>query len=79
MGDQAAQEVLNQYKGRLLPNRDPRVQQVNRVVHRILKASGLDPDRHASGGIQELDKWNSKGKMKGVGWKVCVSLDVIIQ
>jgi len=72
MGDQAAQEVLNQYKGRLLPARDPRVVQVNRVVHRILEASGLDAERHSSGGIQELDKWNSKGKMNGVNWKVHV-------
>ena len=70
MGDQAAEQVLQQYHGRILPERDPRVKQVNRVAHRILEASGLDPDHHASEGVSELDKWQSKGKMKGVDWKV---------
>lgn len=70
MGDQAAEQMLQQFRGRILPATDPRARQVQRVVHRILEASGLDPDHHQSEGVQELDKWQSKGKMKGVDWKV---------
>lgn len=39
MGDQAAQEVMQQYSRQLLRPSDPRVQQVTRVVQRLLKAS----------------------------------------
>jgi hypothetical protein len=40
MGDQAAQEVMQQYGRQLLPPSDSRVRQVKRVVRRLLDASG---------------------------------------
>ncbi|KAI5478244.1 mitochondrial inner membrane metallopeptidase Oma1 [Pseudohyphozyma bogoriensis] len=41
MGEQGFAEVMQQYRGKLLPDNHPLARQVQRVAHRIVDASGL--------------------------------------
>lgn len=71
MGQDASQQVLQQYRGAILPDSDRRVQQVKRVAHRLLKAGGLDsPDAPGIGVLQNYG--TSNHPKSSVNWRVFV-------
>src|SRR5205085_1438479 len=43
VGKKAYAEVLNEYRGRVLPDNHPDVNRVNRVVARLVKATQIEP------------------------------------
>jgi predicted Zn-dependent protease len=43
VGQQAYRQVLQEYRGRILPADDPRVRRVRAVVVRIVRAAGIEP------------------------------------
>lgn len=78
MGEQAAQEILQQYSGKLLPESHPTSRYVRRVADRILAASGLDSESGAGdvGVLEDVSgAWKSLDRKKGVQWKVRVIKD----
>jgi predicted Zn-dependent protease len=76
MGDQAAQEILQQYSGKLLPENHPTTRYVRKVADRILTASGLDTQTHGQGALADVsDAWKSLGRKQGIDWKVHVIKD----
>lgn len=42
MGEQGYQEIMQQFRGAILPEWDPRVRMVERVMHRLIPVSGLE-------------------------------------
>lgn len=71
MGEQASEEVLQQYRHAILPDSDRRVQQVKRVAFRLIRSAGLDaPD---SQGLDVLHKYGTQTHPKStVNWRVFV-------
>jgi predicted Zn-dependent protease len=42
MGEQGYQEIMRQFRGEILPEWDPRVRMVERVMNRLIPVSGLE-------------------------------------
>src|SRR5688572_29834065 len=43
VGRRAYRDVLNEYRGRLLPSHDPQVERCRRIVDRLKKAADIEP------------------------------------
>jgi hypothetical protein len=43
LGRDAYREILNEYRGRILPKDDPRVRRCRDAASRIVRAAGIDP------------------------------------
>lgn len=71
MGEEASEQVLQEYGSRILPDGDRRVQQVKRVAFRLIRSAGLDsPENH---GIDVLRRYGTEGHPKSsVNWRVFV-------